>query len=267
MNCDKFHELVTELLAGRLDPATRERAIAHVDSCSACRIELGDLGAVWRGLESMQLPEPDPAMKARFMDVLEAYKLGMFNATPPKSRWAWWPAHPVWQTVLAASLLVGGILGGRFLLQPRGGGNPQIAQLEGQVENLRQLVTLSMLQQQSPSARMRGVNYSYQISQPDAEVEQALLHTVNHDANVNVRLAAVDALTKFASNPQVSRALADSVPIQDSPLVQAALIDLLTQVKDADAAPMLLKLAGDQQTNELVRAKAAEAVKKLEVTR
>ena len=118
--------------------------------------------------------------------------------------------------------------------------------MRGQVESLRQLVALSLLQEQSPSARLRGVNYSYQMTQPDREVQQALLHAVNHDTNVNVRLSAVDALAKFASNPEVRRALVDSLPVQDSPLVQIALIDLLVQLNARDAAPAMQKLA--QQT-------------------
>ena len=71
-----------------------------------------------------------------------------------------------------------------------------MAQLRGQVENLRQMVALSMLQQQSPSARMRGVTYSEKIAQPDPQVLDALLQAVNHDSNVNVRLSAVDALAE-----------------------------------------------------------------------
>ena len=264
MSCERIREQIPEILAGRLDSAARERVIAHVETCSACRAEVADLGAVWRGLESMQMPEPDPAMKARFMEVLEAYQLGLCSATPPKSRWAWWPAHPVWQTALAAMLLLAGLIGGRLLMRPRAEADPQMAQLQNQVEGLRQMVTLSLLQQQSPSARLRGVNYSYQIAQPDSDVEQALLRAVTHDSNVNVRLAAIDALAKYAASPQVRRALRDAVPIQDSPMVQVALIDLLVQVKDSDAVPALQKLAADAQSDEMLRQRAADAVKKLE---
>ena len=49
---------------------------------------------------------------------------------------------------------------------------------------------------------MRGVTYSIQMAQPDSQVEQALLYAVNHDPNVNVRLSAVDALEKYAGDPQ-----------------------------------------------------------------
>lgn len=151
---------------------------------------------------------------------------------------------------------------------PAGGGQrasgSEIAQLQGQVESLRQLVALSLLQEQSPSARLRGVNYSYQISQPDPEVEQALLYAVNHDSNVNVRLSAVDALAKFASSGEVRRGLTDSLPVQDSPLVQIALIDLLVQANARESIPMLRKLAEAPDSNEDVRQRAASALQRME---
>jgi len=141
--------------------------------------------------------------------------------------------------------------------------NPEIAQLRGQVESLRQMVALSLLQEQSPSSRLRGVNYSYQMTQPDRDVEQALLHAVGHDSNVNVRLSAVDALAKFAADPEARRALADSLAVQDSPLVQVALIDLLVQLNAREAAPVVAKLAQDKDANEAVRQRAVSALEKL----
>jgi len=57
----------------------------------------------------------------------------------------WFPTRPVWQAAMAAGLLVGGILFGRYLPQA-GGSNTEMAELRGQVENLHQMVALSMLQ-------------------------------------------------------------------------------------------------------------------------
>ena len=94
-------------------------------------------------------------------------------------------------------------------------------------------------------------------------MQQALLHAVNHDTNVNVRLSAVDALAKFADQPEVRRALVDSLPVQESPLVQIALIDLLVQLNAHDAAPAMQKLAQQADANESVRQRAAAAYEKL----
>ena len=222
----------------------------------------------------MAEPEPSPQMRARFLETLHAYEEGFHEAqrkqtyaAPRASSWAaLWPAQPVWGAAAAAVLLVMGGLGGRYLLSPRpseSGANSEMSQLRGQVESLRQLVALSLLQEQSASARLRGVNYSYQITQPDREVQQALLHAVNHDTNVNVRLSAVDALAKFADQPEIRRALVDSLPVQDSPLVQIALIDLLVQLNARDAAPAMQKLAHQADANESVRQRAAAAYEKL----
>ena len=271
MTCERIREQFPACLAGRLDPAAREKVIDHLETCSACRAEMAELGVVWRGMESMQEPEPSPAMRTRFLETLHAYQEGYQEAqrkqtnSVRQSFWSgWWPARPAWQAAFAALLLAVGVAGGRYALSPRApAANPEMARLEGQVENLRQLVALSMLQQQSPSARLRGVTYSYQISQPDQQVQQALLHAVNHDSNVNVRLSAVDALAKFASDPAVRRALADSLPTQDSPLVQVALIDLLAQLGDKDSAAALSKLAQDKGTDPEVRQRAASAAEKL----
>ena len=203
MICDRIKEQIPECLAGRLDPAARERVIDHLDTCSACRADLAELGVVWRGLETMQEPEPSQAMRVRFLETLHAYQEGYLEAqrravyaAPAKSFWAGLlPARPAWQAAFSAMLLIAGILGGRYVVGSRAPeGNPEMTQLRTQVENLRQLVALSLLNEQSPSARLRGVTYSNQIAQPDRQVEQALLHAVNHDSNVNVRLSAVDAL-------------------------------------------------------------------------
>jgi len=276
MICDRIREKIPECLAGRLDPATREKVIDHLDSCSACRAEVAELGVVWRGLEAMSEPEPSQAMRVRFHETLAAYEEGYQDAqrrhamaVPARSWWAaWWPARPAWQMACSAILALACLAGGRYLGAPaRPAANPELAQLKGQVESLRQMVALSLLQQQSPNARLRGVAYSFQVSQPDPQVEQALLFAVSHDANVNVRLSAVDALAKFGANPEVRRALVDAIPLQDSPLVQVALVDLLVQINDKDAAAALRKLAADTQLDEAVRQQAASGLQKMGVSR
>lgn len=271
MTCERIREQFPECLAGRLEPAARELVIEHLETCSACRAEMAELGVVWRGMEAMQEPEPSLAMRNRFLETLHAYQEGLQEAqrrpVSPVSRsfWiGWWPARPVWQVAFAALLVMAGVAAGQYALNSR---TPQasqeMAQLQGQIENLRQLVALSMLQQQSPSARLRGVTYSYQISQPDQQVQQALLHAVNHDSNVNVRLSAVDALAKFANDPGVRRALIDSLPAQDSPLVQVSLIDLLVQLNEKNAVGALEKLSQDTVVDPEVRQRAASAAERL----
>lgn len=268
MNCEKIREQIPELLAGQLDKAARENLVEHLETCAACRTEVAELNAVWRALETLKAADAEPAMKLRFMEVLEAYKAGLGQVTEmpkatPRSGW-FAPPQAVWQLALAASLLIGGVFLGRYESKPQTSApSPEVSQLKGEIESLRQLVALSMLQQQSPSARLRGVSYSEAIAQPDEQVEQALLFAVNHDSNVNVRLSAVDALQKFAARPDVIRAMVQAIPAQDSPLVQIALIDMLVQLNAKSESPALVKLSLDGQADEAVRQRATWAVQKL----
>ena len=271
MNCERIREQIPEALAGRLDKTARETLVEHLEGCAGCRTEVAELNAVWRGLETVKAgmdAAPDAGAKLRFQEMLAAYQAGMASVQPvvSKPRVVWFPTRPVWQAAMAAGLLACGILFGRYLPQA-GGSNTEMAQLRGQVENLHQMVALSMLQQQSPSARMRGVTYSEKITQPDPQVLDALLQAVNHDSNVNVRLSAVDALQKFATEPEVARAMVNSITGQESPLVQIALIDMLVQLKTPGVVPDLAQISKNMQMDEMVRQRAAWAIHKMEAER
>jgi HEAT repeat protein len=102
------------------------------------------------------------------------------------------------------------------------------------------------------------------MDRADPEVEKALLFAVSNDANVNVRLSAIDALQKFAHNPQVTKSLVDAIEPQDSPLVQIALIDLLVDAKEGSIIPELRKLE-KAEVNEAVRQRATWGLQKLGV--
>jgi len=269
MNCERIREQIPEALAGRLAKAAREELVEHLEGCGACRTEVAELNAVWRGLEAVKSDmdaAPESGAKARFQEMLAAYQAGMEAAQVParKDNVTPFPSRTVWQGAIAAGLLLCGLLAGRYLAAGSGGGSAEMAQLRTQVENLNQMVALSMLQGQSPSARMRGVTYSEKIAQPDPQVLDALLQAVNHDSSVNVRLSAVDALQKFGSDPEVARAMVSSIPGQESPLVQIALVDMLVQLNARNVAPELAKLAQDSRLDEMVRQRLSWALPKLE---
>jgi len=274
MNCEQIRESIPLALAGQLDKPGHLALVEHLETCPGCRTEMAELNAVWRVLETVYTPAdsaPGSAARSRFQHVLEAYRAGMEDSRPATrpdalpGRAPWLRPQPVWQLAAAAGLLCAGILLGRYLPSASPAGNSEMAQLRAQVENLHQMVALSMLQQQSPSARMRGVAYSEQFAPPDPRVIDALLQAVNRDANVNVRLSAVDALQKLAAGTEVARAMVDSIPAQDSPLVQISLIDTLVQ-RDARAiAPDLERIARDERFDETVRQRARWALHKWEV--
>jgi hypothetical protein len=221
------------------------------------------LSELWRSLDLIPVEEPSGALRDRFYEMLGAYRQGLAsNQTYAPGRARGWWRSPGWQAA-AAVLLVGIGMGIGYGLQGDKS-RPELVQLREEVTNMRQMVALSLLQQQSASERLRGVGWAYQAEPSDREVLGALVTAVNHDTNVNVRLAAVDALRRFAASPETRRAVVDALPAQSTPLVQVALIDLLVDFKERSAAGVLKTLAANQDANDGVREQARWALEKLQ---
>ncbi len=159
-------------------------------------------------------------------------------------------------------LAVGVLVGQMFEVRKDTG---QLGQLRGEVDHMRQLVALSLMQQQSANDRLRGVNWTYRVETSDTEVVSALLKTVREDQSINVRLAAVDALRPFAkSSPLVRKALIQSLAKQDAPMVEIAVVDLLVELRERSATPQLRVLSQDPKQAVEVRERARNAATELE---
>jgi hypothetical protein len=81
---------------------------------------------------------------------------------------------------------------------------------------------------------------------------------------VNVRLAALDALHPSAANMTVRRGLVESLERQTSPMVQIALIDLLVELHEKDAANPLKDLMQEAGLNPEVRERGDWALRQLQ---
>jgi hypothetical protein len=236
----------------------------HLESCTECSAEMAALGRLWERLADMPAPEPSQALHARWQSTLET----LMAANKPVSR-AWrlasfWPTSPVWQAAIALACMLIGIFLGTNL--PRR--NNEIAKLHEEIANTREMVALSLLQQQSATERLRGVDYTGRMKTMEPEVVSALTEAVAHDASVNVRLAALDALgnialSKASGSPGVLQSLTQSLPRQDSPMVQAALIDYLVEARDRKAVGALRQLAALPDLNPAVLERTHFALQQL----
>ncbi len=266
MMCGHIKELMAASWTGELDAAGEATLRQHLSGCEECNAEMAHLSAMWERLADMPAPEPSHALNVRWQSTLESLKASHASERRTKS-WkfslaALWPDRPVWQVGAAVTcLLVGLAIGSRL---PRGGSEPnEIAKLRDEVASTKEMVALSLLQQQSATERLRGVNYTEKMPTIEPQVISALIQAVNHDANVNVRLAAIDALTKVSGDAGVRRSLTQSIGLQDSPMVQAALIDYVVDARDKQATGSLQQLAGRADLNPLVRQRADRAVREL----
>jgi hypothetical protein len=199
--------------------------------------------------------------------MLEAYRHGTRQA---QSSWEarlgdWlgslWPRRPAFQLGAAAVLVLLGFgLGWRIRPQP----TSEMGALRHEVQETRALVALAMLQQRSPAVRLQGVAWSARVEHPDPEVLAALVDVLDSDPNVNVRLAAVDALATSLDVPMVRHGLLAALRQQTSPLVQIAVIDALVHLGERGAAEPFRQLRDDALLNPAVRDRARWGLQQLE---
>jgi hypothetical protein len=265
MKCEQTREKSADYLAGELDEKSLAEVRAHLADCPACREEMESLSAIWTKLGVLPKEQPSGALRSRFYEMLEAYKAGLAKDRERQgfgqalSRWIGQllPRKPAYQLALALILIAAGLGSGYLLnVRPRSAARTEMAGLKSEVDDMRRIVAVSLLKQASPSERLMGVSWSARIDQPGDEIIQTLLGTLNDDSNVNVRLAAIDALYLFYDHPEVKKGLIDSLSGQTSPLVQLSLINLLVEIRERRAAEALKRLVQDEKLNPRVKKRA-----------
>jgi hypothetical protein len=277
MSCEEvrsqFADYVSAGVNG-IDEPERSRFKAHLAACERCRLEAQELSGLWTRLGAIPSPAPSPQLQSRFQIMLEAYEHGL--AQPPRAglrdRWnsrltSLWPWRPALQVGIAFALLVVGILVGSRIGLPGerpAAPNAEVDVLRTELSEMRQMVALSLMQHQSASDRLKGVNWSYELPQPDGEILTALLNALMNDPSVNVRLATVDALRQFGAQPVVRRGVVEAMAKQESPMVQIALIDLAVDLREKESIAALRHLAEDQQSDAFVRDHAQRGLAELE---
>lgn len=128
---------------------------------------------------------------------------------------------------------------------------------------MKKVLAFEQLPKTSASERIQAVNQSYELSEADQAITQLLVNTLNFDANVNVRLAACQALARFENEPDVRDALIQSLQIQTDPNIQITLIEVLVAIKEKRAVDEMKRLVQNQQLLDVVRLKAKEGIVRL----
>jgi len=218
--------------------------------------DLHDLSLLEDRIASMTEPAPSQDLDSRFYRMLADEK----KALKP---WLSWRAIVTVPGIfprlaLGVIILALGFTAGYFMQLPSQ--KTEIASLSKEVSDLKEMMMLSLLEKESASERLRGVSLTEEMDDASNRVTQALIHTLNNDANINVRLAALDALRPYTKDPHIREELVRSIGKQDSPLVQVALSELMEALQEKASIKELQKILQDKNTPRDVRGKIKKTI-------
>jgi hypothetical protein len=229
MNCEHSRELLLDALEGLLDPSLSAAVNDHLEGCEACQREAEKVKEIWEMLGGLERVRTSDAVRSRFYAMLASETSSPAGEPPrrsdrivfrPAGRWLRRLAFPV--AIAMAALAIGVTLGVRL----GDGGQEEIRELRTEMRLFTRAVSLSLLEHQSASERLRAVSL-IQASTPDDRVIASLLRAINDDPSVNVRLAALDVLAGLAHRPDVKTGLLEAFPMQRSPGMQVGMAKIL----------------------------------------
>ncbi|GAB4410690.1 MAG: hypothetical protein OHK0021_20040 [Bryobacter sp.] len=227
-------------LEGSMEAAAARTFAGHVAGCTVCREQL----KLWDCLAALPVDPPSEAFRQGLP--------GLARGTAARP----WVSDRVAAWGMAAMLALLAGTGGYWLGAREGA--QQVALVKKDVEHLRGLVAVGLLQQPSAVERLRGVNYTARLSAADEGVVEALLTTLRTDGSVDVRLAALEALRQYEARPRVRQEVSKVLRREDSPMVQMVLLETLAAWRERSAEVELAALAADEDVEQGVRERARE---------
>ncbi len=273
LTCEEVAPRLLDWLAGELPAADQQGLETHLASCPACRQELATVRQLWQSLGAA--PAPSEALRPNFYAMLAGFQAE--EARRQRWSWAgllaqlrqWWQPAYAGRLAYSAALLLLGLLAG-YGLKSRSAGPATSSALAATApapasaaDAAGQTQVLALLANPSAVQRLRAVSYAEDVAPTNERVAAALLSTLSQDPNVNVRLAALEVLAGLTQDPAVRQGLVRALPQQDSPLVQAALADMMVQLQERGSVRPLRRLLQQDNLDEQVKRKIRQSIKTL----
>jgi hypothetical protein len=247
-------EKLESLLIDHIDGKLGEEEMAMVQRMlneDAQVLELyNEFKEVMQVMERASKLEPSLKLKKNFDQLL---KQEMAESKPTKTVFF---SPVLYRAAAAIALVMSGIAVGYWISKNQQR-EEQILVLQKQMEEMRSVMMAKLGNQQSASQRITAVSQVMDMEEkPDDEIVKVLVKTMNEDGNTNVRLAALEALSKFQADPQVRKELVKALAKQKDPVVQIALIQLMVKMKEKGAVEDLKNIVNDDKSIDAVKDEA-----------
>ena len=248
----EMESLMIDHIEGKLTGELGKYVERHIEKYPEAMKEYNELKTIIELLnqeEELKVPEKG---KADFLKMLEEQK----NQKPEaieinmKRRFS---HSKIYRVAAVVALIMMGYVGSRWVHDIR---QSDFQAMKQELKDMKELVIMTMMKQESPSERIKGVLTVQELDKADEEILNALIITMNNDDNVNVRMAAVEALTYYADHEVVKDAFVQALLNQDNPSIQIKLITILVNLDEKRAVQPFQRMIEDENISTLVKDEA-----------
>lgn len=263
MNCKYIQDLLIEFLENNLNQEQTNEVEKHLTTCENCRNEYQLAKQFLHTINDIEDEQPSANLSMNFNQILEEEKENQRQESIQfKDQKQNNYKFGEFLKYAAAILIIFGI--GFLLGKNSPSTNDQsmiIASLQSDLNNMKQNLTMATLKQPTSSQRLKAVNILEKQAVADDKVLSVLVQTLQSDANVNVRMAAANALTKFAQHPLVRNAYLEALKNQKEPSIQITLINILIDIQENRAKILLEEIMKEDNSLPVVKEMAKEGIK------
>ncbi|MFZ6011367.1 MAG: HEAT repeat domain-containing protein [Bacteroidota bacterium] len=257
MEKEKLESLLIDYIDNRLNSVDRRTVEAElVNNADAYKL-YEELKEVMYLMDRSARLEPSGKLKSSFESMLKQE-----SASGRSGKVIFLQPALLYKIAAAVWLLILGGGAGFWISQQRRQAE-EIAEMKREMEKTKLMMMAMIENEQSASQRIQGVNVALSIEKADDEVVTALVKAMNEDMNTNVRLAALEALSKFHQEPRVRKELIKSLAMQKDPVVQIALIQLMVKMKEKGVVQDLQRIVDDNKAIKAVKDEAYSGILKL----
>lgn len=262
MRCEEVESLMVDYLDSTLEISQMTAVEKHLETCERCLDQLKDYKEILDKVHPGRMELPDESLRINFYHMLhgEMSRLNMENSKPAKIITFVPGISIIYKLAAAIALFLAGSLTAALFINHSGKRNTELTEMKVEMQNMKQLVMLNMLKEESPSQRIQAVSYTDELIEPDSEILDALASTLNNDRNVNVRIAAAYSLARFSTRQQVRDTLVASLGKQTEPIIQVILMNILVEMKEPKAVHPMQKIISDDKSLKEVREVAEKSV-------
>src|SRR5688500_16298503 len=259
METEKIKYLLYKYNSGEADPQEQKQIEILIEQGKVKLEDIDGFEKLENNILKLEFPHPSPSLDDRFHSLLaEEKRIGKTN---PWKRFFTWADFSPRLAFASVTLLLGLAVG--YMLRSPAEKDEQIVVLGKEINDLKEMMMLSLLEKESATDRLKAVSLTDQMDQASKKVTTALLQTLNNDENVNVRLAALDALRPYSKDSQIREALVRSITQQKSPLVQVALAELMAELKEKSAIDAFKNILEDGETPSDIKKKIRENIQEI----